>query len=346
MRLAIAHHDARTLDALKRIVDTLAGYEIIWIAADGAEAVRKCQKEKPDLLLLDLALPVMDGSRTTNGIMKSCPCAILLLTASVEANAAKVFEAMGHGALDAVRISVETPTGKLLGEKDIIKKLATIGKLIGKLETRGKAPFKTKATSPAPCPPLVAIGASTGGPRALSVILAALPKVLGAAVIIVQHLDEQFSRGLAEWLNGQSNLEVVLAGVGDRPMIDTVLVASTNDHLILGEDLIIRYTEEPRDYPYRPSVDVFFESLVRHWPRRDIAVLLTGMGRDGASGLAALRKAGWHTIAQDEKTSVVYGMPAAAVELGGATDILPLERIAPVILKRLGKGGQISNLSP
>ena len=338
MRLAIAHHDAHTLDALKRIVATLAGYDIIWIAADGAEAVRKCQREKPELLLLDLALPSLDGSRTTNGIMKSCPCAILLLTDSVEANAAKVFEAMGHGALDAVRVFVETPTGKLHGERDIIKKLATIGKLIGKVETQVKAPFNVKTTNPELPPPLVAIGASTGGPRALSVILAALPKVLGAAVIIVQHVDEQFSRGLAEWLNSQSGLKVVLAGEGERPMIDTVLVASTNDHLILGPDLILRYIEEPRDYPYRPSVDVFFESLEKHWPRRDIAVLLTGMGRDGASGLTALRKAGWHTIAQDEKTSVVYGMPAAAVELGGATDILPLERIAPAIMKRLGKG--------
>jgi len=337
MRLAVAHHDARTLDALKRIVAALAGYDVIWTAADGAEALRKCQREKPELLLLDLALPNLDVSGATKDIMKSCPCAILLLTDSVEANAAKVFEAMGQGALDAVRVCVETPTGKLHGEKDIIKKLATMGKLIGKVETRVKTPFKVKTANPELLPPLVAIGASTGGPKALSVILAALPKALGAAVIIIQHVDEQFSRGLAEWLNSQSPLKVVLAGEGERPEIDTALVASTNDHLILGADLILRYTREPRDYPYRPSVDVFFESLARHWPRRDMAVLLTGMGRDGALGLAALRKAGWHTIAQNEKTSVVYGMPAAAVELGGAADILPLDRIAPAIMKSLGR---------
>ncbi|MFA5183011.1 MAG: chemotaxis-specific protein-glutamate methyltransferase CheB [Syntrophales bacterium] len=337
MRLAIAHHNARTLDALKQIVTAIAGYDVIWTAADGAGAVRQCQREKPELLLLDLALPVLDGSGTTKGIMKSCPCAILLLTDSVEANAAKVFESMGHGALDAVRVFVDTPTGKLHGEKDIIKKLATIGKLIGKVETQVKASLKPIAANPGLPPPLVAIGASTGGPKALSVILAALPKVLGAAVIIIQHVDEQFSRGLAEWLNRQSGLKVVLAGEGDHPLIDTVLVASTNDHLILGADLSLSYTKEPRDYPYRPSVDVFFESLARHWPRRDMAVLLTGMGRDGAAGLTALRKAGWQTIAQDEKTSVVYGMPAAAIELGGATDILPLDRISPAIMKRLGK---------
>jgi two-component system response regulator WspF len=337
MRLAVAHHDARTLDALKHIVAALAGYDIIWIAADGAEAMRKCQKEKPDLLLLDLALPSLAGGGTAKGIMKSCPCAMLLLTDSVEANAAKVFEAMGHGALDAVRVFVEPQTGKLHEEKDIIKKLATMGKLIGKVEPQVQAPVKIKQTTPELLPPLVAIGASTGGPKALSIILAALPQVLGAAVVIIQHVDEQFSRGLAEWLNSQSDLKVVLVGEGERPEIDTVLVASTNDHLMLGADLVLRYTREPRDYPYRPSVDVFFESLARHWPRRDMAVLLTGMGRDGASGLAALRRAGWQTIAQDEKTSVVYGMPAAAIELGGATHILSLERIAPAIMKHLGR---------
>jgi two-component system, chemotaxis family, response regulator WspF len=268
--------------------------------------------------------------------MKSCPCAMLLLTDSVEANAARVFDAMRHGALDAVRVALETQTGRLQEEKNIMKKLATMGKLIGSGVTQAKNPVKATA-NPELLPPLVAIGASTGGPKALSVILAALPKALGAAIVIIQHVDEQFSRGLAEWLNSQSDLKVVLAGEGGRPEIDTVLVASTNDHLILRPDLVLHYTREPRDYPYRPSVDVFFESLARYWPRRDMAVLLTGMGRDGAAGLAVLRKAGWQTIAQDEKTSVVYGMPVAAVELGGAAAILPLERIAPAIMKGLGK---------
>jgi two-component system response regulator WspF len=284
-----------------------------------------------------LALPNLDGDRTTKAIMKSCPCAVLVMTDSVEANAARVFEAMGQGALDAVCVSLDAPTGRLHGEKDIIKKLSTMGKLIGKAETRSKDKYMGKEKNAGPLPPLLAIGASTGGPKALSVILTALPKAPGAAIIIIQHVDEQFSRGLSEWLSGQSGLKVVLAGEGGRPEIDTVLVASTNDHLILGADLCLHYTKEPRDYPYRPSVDVFFESLEKHWPRRDMAVLLTGMGRDGAAGLAALRKAGWHTIAQDEKTSVVYGMPAAAIEMGGASEILPLEKIAPTIMKHLGR---------
>jgi two-component system response regulator WspF len=338
MRIAIAHHHVRTVDALRRIAAALAGCEVIWTAADGAEAVRKCGQGKPDLLLLDLALPVLGGSGTTKGIMQTCPCAILLLTDSVEANAARVFEAMGHGALDAVPVSLEAASGKLLGEEVILKKLATVGKLIGTAANRvGAAARRNDTKTGLLPPPLVAIGASTGGPKALSSILAALPKVLGAAVIIVQHVDEQFSRGLAEWLDGQSGPKVVLAGEGDRPLVDTVMVASTNDHLAVGSDLALCYTREPRDYPYRPSVDVFFDSLARHWPRRDVAILLTGMGRDGAAGLAALRKAGWHTIAQDEKTSVVYGMPAAAIELGGAAEILPLDGIAPAIMKQLGR---------
>ena len=120
-----------------------------------------------------------------------------------------------------------------------------------------------------------------------------------------------------------------------RPRPGFALVAQTNDHLVLGSDGAFHYTEHPRNYPYRPSVNALFESLLKHWERSDVAVLLTGMGRDGGEGLSALFKAGWHTIVQDEKTSVVYGMPAAAVELGGASEILPLDQIAGAIIKKI-----------
>ena len=184
-------------------------------------------------------------------------------------------------------------------------------------------------------PPLVAIGASTGGPKALADLLSGLPADLGAALVIVQHVDAQFARGLASWLNSQTPLNVDVAREGMKPAANTVLVASTDDHLVLGEDLALHYTPDPRDYPYRPSINAFFLSLVCHWPRRDVAVLLTGMGRDGAEGLASLRQAGWHTIAQDKKTSVVYGMPAAAVELNAAVEILPIGGIATAVRRKI-----------
>ncbi len=176
---------------------------------------------------------------------------------------------------------------------------------------------------------LVAIGASAGGPAALTAILSGLPQDFPAAVVIVQHVDARFAEGLANWLSRDSALPVRTAREGDRPIPGSVLLAATNDHLRLISSVRVGYTSEPSDQPYRPSVDVFFASVCTHWAGEAVGVLLTGMGRDGAQGLKTLRDKGHYTIAQDQATSTVYGMPKAAASLGAAVDILPLERIAP-----------------
>jgi two-component system, chemotaxis family, response regulator WspF len=298
--------------------------------------VEKCRQDCPDLLLMDLIMPVMDGVQATARIMQSSPCAILIVTSTVEGNAALVFEAMGSGALDAVGTPVFGAGMTIEGGRELLKKVATIEKLLMKsTPTQKAANTSRKGGAKDHLPLLVAIGSSTGGPKALAEILSALPPLLGAAVVIVQHVDVQFASGLATWLNNQTQLSVDLALEGMRPAQDRVLVAGTNDHLVIGADLACHYTPDPRDYPYRPSVDAFFQSLERHWPRQGLAVLLTGMGRDGAQGLAALRQAGWHTIAQDKETSVVYGMPAAAAELNAAVEVLPIGMIAAAIRRKL-----------
>ncbi|WP_049104545.1 chemotaxis protein CheB, partial [Burkholderia cenocepacia] len=176
--------------------------------------------------------------------------------------------------------------------------------------------------------PLVAIGASAGGPGALASILGSLPADFNAPIVIVQHVDRAFAEGMAQWLDGQTRLAVRVAREGDRPQPGVALLAATDDHLRITRAGTLEYTREPAATPYRPSVDVFFNSLTEHWPGRVIGVLLTGMGRDGAIGLKALRMKGYHTIAQDEATSAVYGMPKAAATLGAARAILPLGRIA------------------
>jgi chemotaxis response regulator CheB len=175
---------------------------------------------------------------------------------------------------------------------------------------------------------LVGIGASAGGPAALAVVFGGLPKDFSAAVVVVQHVDKRFAAGMAEWLARDSALPVRLAREGDRPAPGTILLAGTEDHLILTGSCRLGYVREPRDYAYRPSVDVFFQSVSKSWRGRAIGVLLTGMGRDGAIGLKALRAKGHYTLAQDRKSSAVYGMPKAAAELQAAVDILPLRRIA------------------
>ncbi|MGH7226175.1 MAG: chemotaxis protein CheB [Gemmataceae bacterium] len=183
---------------------------------------------------------------------------------------------------------------------------------------------------------LIALGASTGGPQALADVVASFPAELCAAVVIVQHISADFAPSLVECLQQRARLPVRLALGGDCPLGGEILVAGSNDHLVLGKDRRFSYTTEPMDYPYRPSVDVLFASLAAHWPKPGVAVLLTGMGADGARGLLQLRQAGWFTLAQDQSSCVVYGMPQAAAQLGAACQILPLPRLARAILERLG----------
>jgi two-component system response regulator WspF len=169
----------------------------------------------------------------------------------------------------------------------------------------------------------------------LTAVLSRLPKDFPAAVVIVQHVDERFAAGLADWLSGQCALPVRVAKEGERPAAGSVLLAGTNDHLRFISSDRVGYTREPQDQSYRPSVDVFFASIAAHWPGEVVGVLLTGMGRDGAQGLKTLRDKGHYTIAQDQATSTVYGMPKAAATLGAAVDILPLEGIAAALVDTL-----------
>lgn len=337
MRIAIVNDTLIAIEALRRVIKTVPHYEVAWTATNGTQAVAQCVTDTPDLILMDLYMPVMDGVEATRHIMQHCPCAILIVTATVEKHASMIFAAMGYGALDVVNTPILGFDGYTTGGKDLLLKIATISKLIGK-SSNGPSPhigavkYSASATT---CPYLIGIGASTGGPQALATILSALNKNIDAAIAIVQHVDVRFAPGLIEWLNQQTALPVELAIAGSQPQVGKVLVAASNDHLVVTPQLKFAYTESPRDYAYRPSVDVFFKSLAQNWPGKGIGILLTGMGKDGAQGLNLLKQAGWHTIAQNQQTCVVYGMPKTAVELGAACEILPLNEVAPAISRKL-----------
>jgi two-component system response regulator WspF len=187
-------------------------------------------------------------------------------------------------------------------------------------------------------PPLVVVGASTGGPEALRKILAALPGPLDFAMIVVQHLGELFVPGLASWLAKETGLDVSVIVAGWKPIAGQVAIACTSDHVILDRAGKLVYVREPEKSVHRPSVDVFFASLLTSPAEPGTAVLLTGMGDDGAEGLKALHDAGWATIIQDEATSVVWGMPRAALKRGAADQTLPVEKIGEAILRSRKKG--------
>jgi two-component system chemotaxis response regulator CheB/two-component system response regulator WspF len=328
MKIGIVNDVQLAVEALRRALATRADFEVAWVARDGAEALDYCIAERPDVVLMDLVMPNVDGVEATRRIMARAPCAILVVTIDVGANAWRVYEAMGAGALDAVDTPALAGADARRGAAALIAKIDQIGARIaaanGALAAR-VAPRVTKGSA------LVAIGASAGGPAALATLLGALPADFAASIVIVQHVDRAFAEGMAQWLDAQTKLPVRIAREGDTPVPGTVLLAATNDHLHFADATRLGYTADPVDLPYRPSVDVFFQSIVERWTGRALGVLLTGMGRDGAIGLKTMRAKGYHTIAQDEATCAVYGMPKAAAALNAAVEILPLPRIAPAI---------------
>ncbi len=342
MRIAIVNDLALAREVLRRLVLSVPGHQVAWMAEDGAEAVRKATQDRPDVVLMDLVMPVLDGVEATRRIMAQSPCPILLVTSSVTGNFNLVYRAMGHGALDAVNTPTLGPDGTVRDGEGILARIAKLARIRQDPEAAAWKPAPVPDSgvgfpgTSAPClHPILALGASTGGPDALARILKALPAGFPAAVVIIQHIAAEFAPSLADWLQGQTSQPVRLARNGDEVKPGEVLLAGTNDHLVMRPGHHLGYTADPVGYPYRPSVDVFFHSLVTSWPCPGIAVVLTGMGSDGAQGLLRLRQAGWHTITQDQASCVVHGMPKAAADLRAASQVLPLADIPGAILDHL-----------
>lgn len=348
MRVAIVNDLRIATEALRRLLAGQPDCELAWTAPDGAVAVEKCRTDVPDLILMDLVMPVMDGVEATRCIMKATPCPILVVTATIDGHLERVYNALGAGALDAVNCPTFGTDGRLEGGEPVLRKIRTLQRMRGQATpTNGHAPSDAvPATARGAEPPAsgarsergdgppprragscVLIGSSTGGPEALNVLLRGASKAFTAPVVVVQHLDPEFVPGLVQWLAHETGRRVRAAVAGDRPEEGTVLVACTNDHLVFARDGSLRYQVEPADEPYRPSVDALFASAAIPALAPGIAVVLTGMGRDGAAGQLKLRRAGWRTLAQDAASSVVYGMPRACSDAGAAQQVVGLSEM-------------------
>ena len=336
MKIAIVNDMPLAVEALRRALAFEPSHEVVWVAHNGAEAVQKCAEFTPDLILMDLIMPVMDGVQATRRIMAETPCAIVIVTVDREQNVHRVFEAMGFGALDVV----DTPALGAGNAKEaaapLLRKILNVGWLMGQSDKRVR-PVSAQPRALGLQGGLVVIGSSAGGPAALESLLKGLPRDFQVPIVLVQHVDQVFAAGMAEWLSGSCGLDVRLAREGEVPQPGTVLLAGTNHHIRLLKNGTLAYTAEPVNEIYRPSIDVFFESVARYWKGDAVGVLLTGMGRDGAQGLKLMRQQGFLTIAQDQHSSSVYGMPKAAVAIDAAVEIRPLDKIAPRLLEIFAK---------
>ena len=344
LRVLIVEDSPTVRQRLVEIVGSDPDLELVGDAEDGRRGIEICQRCRPDVITMDMMLPIMSGLAATEYIMAHCPTPILVVSASTNRGELfKIYEALAAGAVDVL----EKPTGdepdgawerRFLATLKLVARIRVITHPRARLAGLGRMP---ELVAPAPVPArarpehrhsLVAIGASTGGPGAIVEILRGLPPQFRLPILVVLHINEPFGTAFADWLDGQTTRRVENARDGMRvdSLAGRVAVAPGNRHLVV-RDGRLHLTDAPERHSCRPSVDVLFESVAAEYGARAAACLLTGMGRDGAQGLLRIREAGGTTMAQDEATSIVYGMPREAAMLGAAQQILRLGDIAPRI---------------
>lgn len=333
MKIALINHSLTALEALRQVISQNTRHAVVWTAAGESEALDMLKSVKPDLAILDVYMPEM-GIADMTTFFHRLNVAVLISFHKDHANSADIFNAMGAGALDSAQLPEFNSGGAIREEADILEKIKTMEQYLG-MDDGASEPLGGHAAAGKST--VLAIGSSTGGPAAIREILSGIPLELNLSVVVIQHMDENFSSNLAIWLDKSVAMPVSSAMDGDYLSPGRALVARTNDHLVCTRTGQLKYQAEPKDYPYRPSVDVFFESLVKSGITPGIALILTGMGKDGAKGLLALKRAGWYTIGQDKKTSTVYGMPKAAYELGACRLVLPVDRMARAITAKAEK---------
>jgi len=346
-----------SLTVRKRLVDILADdaeIEVVGEAEDGKQAIELTRTLLPDVITMDMMLPVMSGLAATEYIMAHHPRPILIVSASTNRGELfKTYEALAAGAVDVLEKPLDGAADgewakRLRATLKLVARIRVIthprarlnGLTVPQPSSDRSGPFTPHRTGE---PEAVLVGASTGGPGALVELLRGLSPRFSLPVVLVLHINEPFGAAFADWLDGQTPRRVAYARDGEplASVAGRAVLAPPGRHLVVDRTRRLRLTDAPERHSCRPSVDVLFESAAAALGPAAAACLLTGMGRDGAAGMLAIHKAGGLTIAQDEATSTVYGMPREAVLLGAADRVLPIGDIGPALsaLAPSGRGG-------
>lgn len=335
IRLLIVDDSAFMRKQIREIVEADGGFAVVGQARDGAEAIVQARTLKPDLITLDLNMPIMTGLAAIPRIMMETQTRIVVLAAFANDDQTQLLECLNLGAVEVIpKPSGEVSLDLKVYAADFCRQLreAMVARLA---RQRFRVPVRTATTVPLPdgvADIVLAIGASTGGPKAVSEVIAGLPRDLAAAVVVVQHMPPSFFTPFTQRLNGLGSLPFQETQGGMVLKRGHGYVATGGIHwTLVNRDQggwSFRSTTHPDEHPHKPSVDVLFHAVASKVGSRSVAALLTGMGNDGASGMRAIRDAGGQTLAEDESTCIVFGMPAQAIALGGATHVLPLPEIS------------------
>ncbi len=340
--------------AVAKSLKEIPGVEVAGSASDGKEAIAQTEALSPDLLVLDLEMPVMGGLEVLRALKENFPgVGAILLSSKTRKGSEETLRAMELGAFDFVpKPEAESfDQGVTAVRKALAPKIRAFQNYLESKRARNRpggkesgslspSPGKKPSCGPDFTPQVLGVGSSTGGPPALGKVIPALPESFPFPVFVVQHMPGGFTRSLAEDLDKRSPLRVMEAEDGMEPRAGEVYIAPGGTQMKIGiletRRKVIRITDDPPENACKPSVDYLFRSLAEVYRGRVLAVVLTGMGRDGAKGAAALKAKGACVIAQDEETCLVYGMPKAVVEEGAADKVLPLEKISTAIAKVSG----------
>ncbi|MCX4193874.1 protein-glutamate methylesterase/protein-glutamine glutaminase [Methylophaga sp. OBS1] len=354
LKVIVIDDSALIRQLLTEILNSDEAIQVVATASDPYQAREKIKLHNPDVLTLDVEMPRMDGLTFLRNLMRLRPMPVVMVSTLTEKGAEVTLEALSLGAFDFVAKPKLYLSGQLedYAQEIISKVKAAAAMPVPVMTPRPSRTAKQKPSTPdlitttasISSPKIIAIGASTGGTEAIKTVLCSLPPS-APAVLITQHIPAAFSAAFAKRLNGLSQLQVCQAEDGQQVLAGHVYIAPGDKHLLLhrnGKHYYCRLDDGPPVSRHKPSVDVLFHSVAEHAGPRAIGILLTGMGEDGARGMLAMKQAGAHNIVQDEKSSVVWGMPGSAFKLGAARRSLPLAEIAKEILKlsRQGNGEQ------
>ena len=342
LKVLLADDSATARQALKYIIQQADGMDVVGEAVNGRQAVEMAETLRPDVILMDIVMPEMDGLEATSEIMQYSPTPIVVVSSTVEGPETETaFQAIRAGALTVLPKPAGIGSADYAREsrhlQNTVKAMAGVSVIHHRKYQSAKPQAAPPAESSIPnvsggSPEIVSIVASTGGPGALGEIVSLLPADFPVPIVVVQHITPDFLPSMIKWLDMVSLLNVSVAKDGDAPQPGNVYLAPGNAHLSLDRRHCFRL-EEGIQARYTPSGDILLKSVAQHFGANAVGVVLTGMGDDGAEGLQAMRQAGAYTVAQDEATSAVFGMPRAAIDAGGAQQVLPLADIPATLVE-------------